>query len=147
MTASGQEEGTGALFFDISLLFLQGNRERVFSRTLVAELNGLGDRPWAGMRQGKEITELWLARQLRPYGVRPKTMWIGKSVAKGYLKNDFEEIFHRYIPKAQAQALLDELKVSIQPPKAEEDSVGSQGQNGAAGKENAEAGEDCGAAE
>jgi len=99
------------------------------------------------MRQGKEVTELWLARQLRPYGVRPKTMWIGKSVARGYFKADFQEIFHRYTPKAQAQALLDELKVSNQPPLAEEDSVSSQGQNGTAGKENAEAGEDCGAAE
>jgi len=78
------------------------------------------------MRQGKEITELWLERQLRPYGVRPKTMWIGKDVAKGYFKDDFQEIFHRYTPKAQAQALLDELKVAIEPPKTEEDLVRSQ---------------------
>ena len=46
-----------------------------------------------------------------------------KSVAKGYFKHDFKEIFHWYIPKAQAQALPDELKVAIQPPKAEEDSA------------------------
>jgi len=67
--------------------------------------------------------------QLGPYGVRPKTMWIGKSVARGYFKADFQEIFHRYTPKAQARALLDELKVLNQPPKAEEDSVSNQGQN------------------
>jgi hypothetical protein len=70
-------------------------------------------------------------------------MWIGKDVAKGYLKEDFQEIFHRYIPKSQAQALLDELKVSYQPPKAEEDSVSGPGQNGVAGEEGAETGNDC----
>jgi len=30
--------------------------------------------------------------------------------------------------------LLDELKVSIQPPKAEEDSVSNEGENGTAGE-------------
>ena len=65
--------------------------------------------------------------QLGSYGVRPKTMWIGNSVARGYFKSDFLEIFHRCTPKAQAQALLDELKVSNQPPKAEEDSVSASG--------------------
>jgi putative DNA primase/helicase len=81
LTGSGQEESPiGALLFDILMCFLKGGAERIFSRTLVEILNGMGDRPWAEMRKGKEVTELWLARQLRPYGVRPKTMWICSAI-------------------------------------------------------------------
>jgi hypothetical protein len=58
---------------------------------------------------------VWLARQLRPYGVRPKTMWIGESAAKGYLQEDLKEAFVRYIPKSQARAMLDELTVVAEP--------------------------------
>jgi hypothetical protein len=117
LSGSGQEETpVGALLFDILVCFLNGNAERIFSRRLVEELNGIGERPWAELRQGKGITEVWLARQLRPYGVLPKTMWIGESAAKGYLKEDFEGAFERYIPKSQAKAMLKELATLIKPP-------------------------------
>jgi hypothetical protein len=83
----------------------------MFSRTLVEELSvRSADRPWAEARKGKDITELWLAQQLRPYGVRPRTIWIGHDHAKGYLRDDFTETFQRYIPKAEAEAFLAELK-------------------------------------
>jgi Protein of unknown function (DUF3631) len=104
------------------MCFVKGEVERIFSRTLVGELHRTGDRPWAEMRKGKEVTELCLARQLRPYGVRPRTIWIGESAAKGYVMKDFGETFGRYIPKSQAKALLEEAVVAAQPPKAEESS-------------------------
>ena len=47
--------------------------------------------------------------ELRPYGVRPRTVWIGET-AKGYLREDFEEVFGQYISKAQAKAMLEELR-------------------------------------
>jgi hypothetical protein len=110
MVRSGHEEGAiGALLFDIMICFLRENRERVFSRTLTAELNAQGDRPWAELKRGTQATELWLARELRPYGVRPRTMWIGEEAAKGYLIEDFKEVFGRYIPRKEAKALLEEI--------------------------------------
>ena len=117
MVRSGQEEGAiGALLLDILIFFVRANRERVFSRTLTAELNAQGDRPWAELRRGRQATELWLARELRPYGVRPRTMWIGEEAAKGYLKEDFNEVFVRYIPRKEAKALLKELAVPAEGP-------------------------------
>lgn len=110
MVRSGHEEGAiGALLFDIMICFLRENRERVFSRTLTAELNAQGDRPWAELKRGTQATELWLARELRPYGVRPRTMWIGEEAAKGYLIEDFKEVFGRYIPTKEARVMLDEM--------------------------------------
>jgi hypothetical protein len=52
------------------------------------------------MSGGEPITGLWLAQQLRPYGVKPRTIWIGES-AKGYVQEDFGEIYERYIPRSE----------------------------------------------
>ena len=57
-------------------------------------------RPWSETLRGKEITELWLSQQLRPYGVRPRNVMINKIQAKGYFYADFEDVFRRYLTKA-----------------------------------------------
>jgi hypothetical protein len=109
LTGSRREEtAMGALLFDILVSFAKGESERMFSRTLVAELNRLGERPWGEMKKGKEITEAWLARQLRPYEVSSKSMWIDGESAKGYEMSDLEDAFQRYIPKGQARRMLAE---------------------------------------
>jgi hypothetical protein len=106
LTVSTQENSPiGALFLDILLFLLRENAARIHSRTLVTGLTTILERPWAELRNGKPITESWLARQLRPYGIRPKTIWIGGIVAKGYLKEDFAEAFRRYIPRSELEAL------------------------------------------
>lgn len=58
--------------------------DRTFTRTLVEALNGLRERPWAALTKGKEITPLSLASLLQPYGIRPRTIWIGDEQGKGY---------------------------------------------------------------
>ncbi len=69
--------------------------ERIFTRDLVAGLNYRRDRPWAEMFKGKELTELWLASQLRPFGIKPRTLWIDGAQAKGYFRDDFVDVFRR----------------------------------------------------
>lgn len=99
LSGSAQEPSSPAslLFGDIRAVFEVCQDERLFSRDMVGVLNGLGDRPWREMRRGKPVTEMWLAMQLRPYGIRPKTIWIGSESAKGYERADFEEAFSRYV--------------------------------------------------
>ena len=109
---------------DLMIMFVQqrcaeGNGEmkkaggaRVFSRDLVTGLNYCTDRPWLVLRRGKAVTETWLSQQLRPYGIRPKTIWIGETSAKGYVEEDFTEVFRRYIPKSALQSLIDESKAA-----------------------------------
>jgi putative DNA primase/helicase len=96
----------GALLLDIFILFMQLKTERIFSRDLVDALSRLPERAWAEDLKGKEVTESWLAGRLRPYGLRPKTIWIGDDSAKGYLAADFNEAFPRYVTRAQVQALV-----------------------------------------
>jgi len=61
------------------------------------------------MRKGKEITDIWLAQQLRPYGIRPTTIWLGDIQAKGYFQDDFLDVFRRYISRSDLDALSAEL--------------------------------------
>jgi len=132
LTTSAQESSPiASLLFDICLVFTIGQTDRIFSRTLTEELNlRFTDRPWAETKKGQQIDGLWLAQQLRPYGIRPRTLWIGEEQAKGYYQEDFTEAFQRYIPKAEAQAYLAELTKPDEngaqaPPPAEPPPVGS----------------------
>jgi hypothetical protein len=117
LTARAHEHSPiGALLLDILILFTHRNSDRLFSRDLVASLNFRLDRPWAEARKGKPITELWLAQQLRRYGIRPRSIRIGDATGKGYLYEDFKEAFKRYIPRSEVEALKAELAESAEPP-------------------------------
>jgi hypothetical protein len=71
------------------------------------------ERPWVELKRGKLISEMWLAQQLRSYGVRPRTLRIGEDRAKGYLEADFREVFQRYIPRTELEALLAEEREPV----------------------------------
>jgi putative DNA primase/helicase len=107
LAANAQESSPiGALLLDILVCFVLFKSERIFSRDLVANLNAFQNRPWAEIRNGKPITDLWLSQQLRPYGIRPRTIWIGENQAKGYKQEDFKEVFRRYIPASEVEELM-----------------------------------------
>ncbi|HEV2394925.1 MAG TPA: DUF3631 domain-containing protein [Verrucomicrobiae bacterium] len=110
LTARAQGHSpAGSLLLDIFFVFILGHKERVFSRDVVTALTACDERPWAELRKGKPITEAWLARQLRPYGITPRTMRIGTEVAKGYVQEEMMETFRRYIPKAELERVKVEL--------------------------------------
>ncbi len=46
------------------------------------------------------------------YVIRPRTVWIGETSAKGYMEEDLKEAFRRYIPKSAVQALIDESRAA-----------------------------------
>jgi hypothetical protein len=125
LTAVAQEESpTATLLLDLLVMFArQGCAEgnewmkdrggvRMFSRDIVAYLNGYEDRPWMVLRRGKAVTERWLSQQLSPYGVRPRTVWIGEMSAKGYMAEDLTETFGRYIPKSMAKAFCEDIQAA-----------------------------------
>ena len=89
LTASAQENNPiGALLLDIFITFQLQQTDRLFTKTLLQGLTLRPDRPWAETRNGKPITDIWLSQQLRPYGIRPKTVWIGGNHAKGYFQKE-----------------------------------------------------------
>jgi hypothetical protein len=117
LSASAHDNSpAGSLLLDIWLLFIQAHQDRLFTKTLVSQLNTLEDRPWRELLKDKPVTERWLAQQLHPYGVRPKTMWIADKMAKGYSQDDLSDAFKRYIPKAELDALLEAARIAQQKP-------------------------------
>lgn len=108
LSNSAQENNPiGSLLWDIFVLFALAHADRMFSRTLIEGLSGFGERPWLELRKGKATTELWLAHQLRRYGVHSRTLRIGEARGRGYLEEDFHEVFRRYIPKSEVDAFRE----------------------------------------
>ena len=103
-----QNDPMSALLLDIQVLFLRSGAGRMFTRDLLAGLNSLPDRPWAVLKRGKEINDQWLAKQLHPHGIGPRTIRLEGAIAKGYVEEDFTEVFERYISQSEIQGRLEE---------------------------------------
>jgi Protein of unknown function (DUF3631). len=117
-TGAQNRSPIGAFLIDIYYAMCATKTDRISSRELVTWLNGFTDRPWhelPGLRivdcgQRKEVTELWLAQQLRPYGIRPKTIRIGDKLKKGYTEADLLDPFKRYVPRSEWEAFKAEAE-------------------------------------
>ena len=73
--------------------------ERLSSEELCEQLRELEDRPWADGGDGPGITQRRLAQLLKPFGIAPKSVRLGRaSTPKGYTAAQFEDAFARYLP-------------------------------------------------
>jgi putative DNA primase/helicase len=100
----------GSLLFDIFLVIGSRPEEQMFSRDLMESLNRRAvGRAWFEARQGRALTEWWLAHELRRYGVRPRVIRMGPNTGRGYVFGDFGEMFRRYMPKGE----LEEYKKRV----------------------------------
>jgi hypothetical protein len=79
---------------------LLGTDDRVTTKQLLSALNRLEDRPWADSAGGKGLSPHQLSRMLARFDVRPKTIRFGTTTAKGFLREDFDDAFARYLPEA-----------------------------------------------
>jgi hypothetical protein len=99
---AGPEESTRTqLLADIREVFEVSEKKEISSEALVAALGAMHDRPWGECNRGKALTQSWLARWLRPFGVHPKNVGPKYDRAKGYTLESFADVFKRYIPPIQ----------------------------------------------
>jgi putative DNA primase/helicase len=89
------------LLIDIRQIFEETGVERIYSRVLIGKLTSMTDRPWPEINKGKPISETWLARQLRSFGISPKDIRINPDHAKGYERASFDQTFARYLPDSE----------------------------------------------
>jgi hypothetical protein len=84
------------LLDDLRTVF--GSREQLSTKQILADLCAIDDAPWNDLK-GKPITDNQLARRLKQYGVKSKTLRVGKDVfAKGYERADLHDVWRRYLP-------------------------------------------------
>jgi hypothetical protein len=117
LSAATQEiNPISTLLLDLFVIFTLAPENRLFTRDLVYRLNARSaDRPWAESLHGKPVTDLWLAKQLRPYGIKSRTIWIGDEHAKGFLEEDLQDTMRRYVSRSDLDALKAEWAAQRRP--------------------------------
>jgi hypothetical protein len=83
------------LLTDLRLIF-EGGKE-LPSKTILERLQALPESPWSDLR-GKPLDERGLAKRLRAYGVKPKTIRTSSGTPRRYSKTDLEDQWRRYLP-------------------------------------------------
>ena len=108
LNANRPDEDAGVMpLADIRTVFSVRRVDRIASLALVEALRGLDDGRWNDWRgpnddrSPRKLNPGDLSRLLRPFGIRPKTIWParrqpGDRSAKGYLRLDFETVWARY---------------------------------------------------
>ncbi len=87
---------------DVAATFQKRAMEWMPSAELVKVLLGMEDRPWQAWNRGRPLTQVSLARLLRPYGVvtRNKRPTSGEAPIRGYERGPVEEAANRYVGRA-----------------------------------------------
>ena len=83
------------LLADLQTIF-EGQQE-LPSKIILGRLLELPESPWGDLH-GKPLDERELAKRLRAYGVKPKTIRTSTGTPRGYSKADLEDQWRRYLP-------------------------------------------------
>jgi Protein of unknown function (DUF3631) len=117
---SGREavdnESLGILLLsDIRAVFEHRSLERLSSKTLAMELLEFEESPWSEFgRSNKPITPPGIARLLKPFEVRPRTVrFDDETTAKGYHREQFEDLWARYLPLPPISAVTPSQPASL----------------------------------
>lgn len=94
----GQDDGSAGtqLLADIRTIFEERGVDRISSSDLAGALAAIEESPWGDIR-GKPLAPSGLASRLKPYDVRPRTVRLGDATPKGYLRDQLEDAFQRYL--------------------------------------------------
>jgi putative DNA primase/helicase len=106
LVAAKADDSHGTLLLeDLRPLFIESCTDRLSSADIVWALEGMEDRPWPEYSHGKPITKHGLAKILKRFGVGPRTVRFGTETFKGYLLEDLEETFHRFLPQPACESV------------------------------------------
>lgn len=86
------------LLSDIQGIFEARQIDRISTVELLSALCADDEKPWRTYNKGVHISPRQIARLLRAYSIKSKTIRIGVETPKGYEKEQFAEAFSRYVP-------------------------------------------------
>jgi Protein of unknown function (DUF3631)/Domain of unknown function (DUF3854) len=104
--APEDEDGHGVLLLQ-ALKGMFTDTAALHTEAIVAKLNESDELPFGAHRKGLGIDSRGLAKLLRPFGVKPKTLRFGEVTAKGYNRDGFEEPWERYCTEPNSGAKRD----------------------------------------
>ena len=91
------------LLSDIRNIFDGTDEDKISSAALLTKLKEIETSPWADWGKGKGLTPNGLSRLLKPFGISPRTIRLGDSTPKGYLRESLVDAFERYLPRVSSQ--------------------------------------------
>ncbi len=80
-----------------------GKDSSITTAGLLATINADDELPFGGWNEGKGLDARGLAKLLKPYGVKPRTIRVGDETPKGYRAEDLQDAWARYLPSPEAQ--------------------------------------------
>jgi hypothetical protein len=78
-----------------------GRRQAITTADLLASINADEELPFGAWNEGRGIEARRLARLLKPYGIKPKSIRVSDGTPKGYALEDLQDAFARYVPEPQ----------------------------------------------
>ena len=114
------------LLGNILTVFLALGTDRISSAALVEALLGLDDGIWADWRgpnddrTPRRLNQSELARMLRPFEIRPKTIWptqrrLGRGSRRGYYRSQFAAAWAAYCPSADTPTQRSKIIKLLRP--------------------------------
>lgn len=104
------------LLADIREVFSLKSSDRISTADLIAALCADDEKPWATYNHGKPISPRQVSKRLAEYGIRSNTIRIGLQTPKGFLREQFDEAFSRYLtPPPATSATPQQTSHSVVP--------------------------------
>ena len=100
------------LLNDIRTAFTEKHALKMFGEDLLAALLADEEAPWATWNRGRPMTRRQLTGRVEGFGVKSKDVRIGVVVKKGFERNDFEDVWKRYLPATTPAATATTLQPS-----------------------------------
>jgi Protein of unknown function (DUF3631) len=82
---------------DTKAVFEELADDRLPSGVTVQKLTADPEKGWADFNHGKPITQVQLARLLKPFGIYPEPIRVGRHQVRGYVRARFVEAWERYL--------------------------------------------------
>lgn len=96
------------LLNDVRSVFDETQSLELRSQDLCKRLAQLDEAPWGSWSHGRPLSTVQLARLLRQFGIRSRDLWQHKRAVKGYVLDDCQDAFDRYLPPLPPGALKRE---------------------------------------
>ncbi len=112
-----EDESLGVrLLSDIRATFEEIGSDRISSAQLAELLSQREESPW-GPRYGQPFGPRNVAKLLKPYGIKPKTIRDGEVTMKGYHRDDLADVWRFYLPSTPEQTVTS-VTPSQTPPRS-----------------------------
>lgn len=107
LAGTGDEEDESAgvqLLRDVRGVFDKREDDRISTGDLLSALTGLEESPWSEWHKGSPITQRGISKLLKRYLIKARTVRFPDEakpegiLRKGYLREQFEDVWKRYLP-------------------------------------------------